>query len=79
VTLLAPSEPCEMKVVTSRSRNNAASSSTRARLSTNTSRFSPRWSREMTIAAFSVLPTWSKVTSGLSIMHRRRLDHLART
>ena len=46
--LVALSDECETNVVTSSSRNAAESSSTRARLSQNTRRFSPRCSAAMT-------------------------------
>jgi hypothetical protein len=50
-------ELCDTNVWTPNSRSDAARSSTRARLSQNTRRFSPRCSREITTAAFERLPT----------------------
>ena len=53
----APSELCETKVSTSRSRRSRASCSTLDRLSQKTSRFSPRCSSPITLAALASEPT----------------------
>ncbi|CAB4836271.1 unannotated protein [freshwater metagenome] len=58
------SELCDTNVATLRSRSSTASCSTRARLSQNTSRFSPRCNVEITCAALWIEPTWSRVSSG---------------
>ena len=52
-----PSELCETNVATPRARSPAASCSTRDRLSQKTSRFSPRCSAAITVAALSRPPT----------------------
>jgi len=53
----ADSEECDTNVVIPRARNSNASSSARRRDSQNTSRFSPRYSRESTSAALPTDPT----------------------
>src|SRR5476649_119504 len=59
----ALSDECETNVRVFKVRSATANSSTLDLLSQKTSRFEPRFNREMTVAALAREPTWSMVTS----------------